>query len=136
VANEVETEQIVSELITTSFHAPGGGAYENPHWTSYVQHRGSIPLYWTQDVASMSPKPPIECIPLAFDSHLIISKRRGSILQCRSTPFQSNVRQIRHPRHRTKSHQSPSPSHTYTHMRSKKNEPPANQSSATNTPKQ
>jgi hypothetical protein len=60
VANEVETEQIVSELLTTSFHAPGGGAYENPHWTSYVQHRGSIPLYWTQDVASMSPKPPIE----------------------------------------------------------------------------
>jgi hypothetical protein len=61
VANEVETEQIVSELLTTSFHAPGGGAYENPHWTSYVQHRGSIPLYWTQDVTSMSPKPPIEC---------------------------------------------------------------------------
>jgi len=54
----------VSEVVTTSFHAPGGGAaYENPHWTSYVQHRGSIPLYWTQDVAimSMSPKPPIEC---------------------------------------------------------------------------
>jgi phosphatidylinositol 3,5-bisphosphate 5-phosphatase len=51
----------VSEVVTTSFHAPGdGGAYENPHWTSYVQHRGSIPLYWTQDVASMSPKPPIE----------------------------------------------------------------------------
>lgn len=60
MANEVETEQIVSELLTTSFHAPGGGPYENPHWTSYVQHRGSIPLYWTQDVTSMSPKPPIE----------------------------------------------------------------------------
>jgi phosphatidylinositol 3,5-bisphosphate 5-phosphatase len=50
----------VSEVVTTSFHASAGGAYENPHWTSYVQHRGSIPLYWTQDVASMSPKPPIE----------------------------------------------------------------------------
>jgi len=63
VANEVETEQIVSEVTTTSFHAPGGGGgvYENPHWTSYVQHRGSIPLYWTQDVTSISPKPPIEC---------------------------------------------------------------------------
>ena len=109
MANEVETEQIVSELITTSFHAPGGGAYENPHWTSYVQHRGSIPLYWTQDVASMSPKPPIERIHLPFDSHLTKSKRRGSILQCRSTPFQSNVCQIRNPRHRPKSHQSPSP---------------------------
>jgi phosphatidylinositol 3,5-bisphosphate 5-phosphatase len=66
VANEVETEQIVSDLITTSFHAPGTAAYENPHWTSYVQHRGSIPLYWTQDVQSMSPKPPIERAFLSF----------------------------------------------------------------------
>lgn len=53
----------MSELLTTSFHAPGGGAYENPHWTSYVQHRGSIPLYWTQkqEGTNLSPKPPIEC---------------------------------------------------------------------------
>lgn len=28
-------------------------------YTSFVQHRGSIPLYWSQDVSNMAPKPPI-----------------------------------------------------------------------------
>jgi hypothetical protein len=57
VANDVETEQIVSEMSTTSFHRTG--LYDNPYYTSYVQHRGSIPLFWSQDV-NMAPKPPIE----------------------------------------------------------------------------
>ncbi|CAG8553035.1 6267_t:CDS:10, partial [Acaulospora morrowiae] len=57
VANDVETEQIVSEMSTTSFHS-GTRLYDNPHYTSYVQHRGSIPLFWSQDT-NMSPKPPI-----------------------------------------------------------------------------
>ncbi len=61
VANDVETEQIVSEMLTTSFHAPGPRLYANPNYTSYVQHRGSIPLYWTQDNTGVSPKPDIEC---------------------------------------------------------------------------
>ena len=60
VANDVETEQIVSEILTTSFHAPGPKLFANPNWTSYVQHRGSIPLYWTQDNTGVTPKPPIE----------------------------------------------------------------------------
>lgn len=60
VANDVETEQIVSEMLTTSFHAPGPELYANPSYTSYVQHRGSIPLYWTQDNSGGSPKPDIE----------------------------------------------------------------------------
>ncbi|KAH7327836.1 SacI homology domain-containing protein [Stachybotrys elegans] len=60
VANDVETEQIVSESVTTSFHAPGPELYCNPHYTSYVQHRGSIPLYWTQDNTGVTPRPPIE----------------------------------------------------------------------------
>lgn len=60
VANDVETEQIVAEMLTTSFHAPGPKLYCNPHYTSYVQHRGSIPLYWTQDSTGVSPKPDIE----------------------------------------------------------------------------
>ncbi|KAI9675158.1 MAG: phosphatidylinositol-3,5-bisphosphate 5-phosphatase [Trizodia sp. TS-e1964] len=60
VANDVETEQIVSEMLTTSFHAPGNNLYANPNYTSYVQHRGSIPLYWTQDNTGVTPKPPIE----------------------------------------------------------------------------
>jgi phosphatidylinositol 3,5-bisphosphate 5-phosphatase len=60
VANDVETEQIVSEMMTTSFHAPGPKLFANPNYTSYVQHRGSIPLYWTQDNTGVSPKPDIE----------------------------------------------------------------------------
>ncbi|KAL4787991.1 SacI homology domain-containing protein [Aspergillus varians] len=60
VANDVETEQIVSEMTTTSFHAAGPDLYANPLYTSYVQHRGSIPLYWTQDNSGVSPKPDIE----------------------------------------------------------------------------
>ena len=63
VANDVETEQIVSTKLTTSFHAPpsdvGKGLYTSPNYTSYVQHRGSIPLYWTQDNTGVSPKPDI-----------------------------------------------------------------------------
>ena len=59
VANDVETEQIISEMLTTSFHAPGPVLFANPHHTSYVQHRGSIPLYWTQDPSGVSPKPDI-----------------------------------------------------------------------------
>lgn len=59
VANEVETEQIVSDMLTTSFHDPKHGFYSNPRFTSFVQHRGSIPLYWTQDLNRL-PKPPIE----------------------------------------------------------------------------
>ncbi|KAF2645610.1 hypothetical protein P280DRAFT_442280 [Massarina eburnea CBS 473.64] len=60
VANDVETEQIVSEALTTSFHAPGPRLFSNPGYTSYVQHRGSIPLYWTQDNTGVTPKPDID----------------------------------------------------------------------------
>ncbi|KAF2968162.1 hypothetical protein GQX73_g5466 [Xylaria multiplex] len=60
VANDVETEQIVSESLATSFHMPGPKLFANPQFTSYVQHRGSIPLYWTQDNIGVTPKPPIE----------------------------------------------------------------------------
>ncbi|KAL9124287.1 MAG: hypothetical protein Q9217_006373, partial [Psora testacea] len=60
VANDVETEQIVAEILTTSLHAPGPELFANPNYTSYVQHRGSIPLYWTQDNSGVSPKPDIE----------------------------------------------------------------------------
>ncbi|KAF2492027.1 hypothetical protein BU16DRAFT_101477 [Lophium mytilinum] len=60
VANDVETEQIVSELLNTSFHAPGPRLYASPSYTSYIQHRGSIPLYWTQDNTGVTPKPDID----------------------------------------------------------------------------
>ncbi|KAK5131622.1 hypothetical protein LTR08_000809 [Meristemomyces frigidus] len=60
VANDVETEQIVAEKVTTSFHAPGPRLYANPTYTSYVHHRGSIPLYWSQDNSGVTPKPDID----------------------------------------------------------------------------
>ncbi|KAH4988023.1 hypothetical protein HBI81_156820 [Parastagonospora nodorum] len=60
VANDVETEQIVSDALTTSFHAPGPRLYASPTYTSYIQHRGSIPLYWTQDNTGVTPKPDID----------------------------------------------------------------------------
>ncbi|KAK5742852.1 phosphatidylinositol-3,5-bisphosphate 5-phosphatase [Elasticomyces elasticus] len=60
VANDVETEQIVAEKLTTSFHAPGSRLYANPTYTSYVHNRGSIPLYWAQDNSGVTPKPAID----------------------------------------------------------------------------
>jgi len=60
VANDVETEQIVADANTTSFHAPGPRLYSSPAYTSFVQHRGSIPLYWTQDNTGVTPKPDID----------------------------------------------------------------------------
>ncbi|KAI5950277.1 FIG4 [Candida jiufengensis] len=59
VANEIETEQIVGDMLTSSFHDPKYGLYNNPRYTSYIQHRGSIPLFWTQDMNKL-PKPPIQ----------------------------------------------------------------------------
>ncbi|CDQ82664.1 unnamed protein product [Oncorhynchus mykiss] len=53
VANEVETEQIIHDASVMSFTA---GSY-----SSYVQVRGSVPLYWSQDISTMMPKPPIRC---------------------------------------------------------------------------
>lgn len=54
VANEVETEQILCDASVMSFTA---GSY-----SSYVQVRGSVPLYWSQDISTMMPKPPITCV--------------------------------------------------------------------------
>ncbi|KAJ3012423.1 UNVERIFIED_CONTAM: phosphatidylinositol-3,5-bisphosphate 5-phosphatase [Siphonaria sp. JEL0065] len=62
VANEVETEQIVHDANTTLFEIPHSlrtnGEY--PAFTSFLQHRGSIPLYWSQETSQLTPKPPIE----------------------------------------------------------------------------
>ncbi|KAL9058079.1 MAG: hypothetical protein Q9162_001941 [Coniocarpon cinnabarinum] len=60
VANDVETEQIAADMLVTSFNAPRLRQLRNPNYTSYVQHRGSIPLYWTQDSSGVSPKPAID----------------------------------------------------------------------------
>ncbi|KAJ1675872.1 phosphatidylinositol-3,5-bisphosphate 5-phosphatase [Spiromyces aspiralis] len=55
VANEVETEQIVN---TIGVGVGAGSDFRS--YTSFVQHRGSIPLNWSQDTSTMAPKPPIE----------------------------------------------------------------------------
>ncbi|KIO33239.1 hypothetical protein M407DRAFT_65651 [Tulasnella calospora MUT 4182] len=67
VANEVETEQIVYDANTTAFYKPaprhsGLTAQRIPSsgYTSYVQYRGSIPLFWAQDTTQTHVKPPIE----------------------------------------------------------------------------
>lgn len=62
VANEVETEQIVHDASVMSFTA---GSY-----SSYVQVRGSVPLYWSQDISTMMPKPPIRCKTSTFTWNL------------------------------------------------------------------
>ncbi|KAH7295672.1 hypothetical protein KP509_27G060300 [Ceratopteris richardii] len=49
VANDVETEQIVY-------------ADETDQITSVVQHRGSIPLFWSQETSVLTPKPDITLI--------------------------------------------------------------------------
>lgn len=62
MANEVETEQIVSEPLATPFGSPidasTGADYGG--YTSFVQLRGSIPVMWHQISEKMTPKPPIE----------------------------------------------------------------------------
>jgi hypothetical protein len=52
VANDVETEQIVCD--------PNTGKYIDQHFSSFVQYRGSIPLFWSQDNSGGVPKPPID----------------------------------------------------------------------------
>ncbi len=51
-ANDVETEQIVQDLSCGTLRA-------DAHFSSYVQMRGSIPLFWAQEIQTLVPKPPI-----------------------------------------------------------------------------
>ncbi|KAL3882137.1 hypothetical protein ACJMK2_028508 [Sinanodonta woodiana] len=51
VANEVETEQIVHDASLTSLN--------KTRVSSFVQTRGSIPIFWSQDVSTMVPRPTI-----------------------------------------------------------------------------
>lgn len=60
VANDVETEQIVADMVVTSLNSSKREPLKNPNYTSFVQHRGSIPLYWTQDSSGVTPKPGID----------------------------------------------------------------------------
>ncbi|KAH8918711.1 hypothetical protein BT69DRAFT_1247299 [Atractiella rhizophila] len=59
VANFVETEQIVSDPLLSSFIVPNAHDPVSPGFTAHVQVRGSIPVQWSQENASMNLKPPI-----------------------------------------------------------------------------
>lgn len=52
VANDVETEQIVSKVVPEGQKIP---------ITSIVQIRGSIPLFWSQEASFFNPQPEIRC---------------------------------------------------------------------------
>ncbi|KAJ2913114.1 hypothetical protein MD484_g7305, partial [Candolleomyces efflorescens] len=93
VANEVETEQIVSEALTTPFYYPCRGTAGNrqerrpsPNYTSYVQYRGSIPVYWTQETNAMVPKPPIE-ISVVDPFYTAASKHFDDLFKRYGTPI-------------------------------------------------
>ncbi|CAJ1386688.1 unnamed protein product [Effrenium voratum] len=51
VGNDVETEQLLCDDSTRNF-ASG-------HVMSFVQIRGSVPLFWSQEAAAYNPKPPV-----------------------------------------------------------------------------
>lgn len=84
VANEIETEQIVSDMLTTSFH-DAHGLFHSPRWTLYVQHRGLIPLFWTQDMNKL-PKPPIE-ISLLDPYYLALARHFNNLFARYGTPI-------------------------------------------------
>ncbi|KRX00400.1 hypothetical protein PPERSA_03621 [Pseudocohnilembus persalinus] len=65
VANFVETEQIVIDLENTNL--------AKPNCSSYVQIRGSAPLFWFQEPNMLTPKPKIN---LTYqDQHYLVSKK-------------------------------------------------------------
>lgn len=51
VANEVETEQIV--------HDASSNLHSSRRYTAFLQLRGSVPSYWSQDITTIRPKPQI-----------------------------------------------------------------------------
>ncbi|WFD00348.1 phosphatidylinositol-3,5-bisphosphate 5-phosphatase [Malassezia yamatoensis] len=90
VANDVETEQIVNEPITSPFYSPSalGSPFQHtpsPLFTSYVMLRGSIPVYWTQDNTNMSPRPPIT-ISLADPYFLPAMRHFDNLFRSYGTP--------------------------------------------------
>ena len=70
VANDVETEQIMEEVSTTWT--------DRPKISSYIQIRGSIPIFWYQNQSSFFTKPPIHInlSDIKFDA----TKRHFAIL--------------------------------------------------------
>lgn len=72
VANDVETEQIVSKVV------PGG---EKIPIASVVQIRGSIPLFWSQEASVFNPQPEIIC------KHHMHLQQGSLVFSYLNTPF-------------------------------------------------
>lgn len=79
VANDVEMEQLLMD--------PNLGLYSPRSMSAYVQHRGSIPLYWAQvSAGGVIPKPPISIqrVDPFYNSSILhfmdLMKRYGSPL--------------------------------------------------------
>ena len=70
VANEVETEQIVHDASVTKL--------DKGKISSFVQMRGSVPVYWSQDNTKMMAKPPIECKSVILE--LIPCRKKHSLI--------------------------------------------------------
>ncbi|GBP83844.1 Polyphosphoinositide phosphatase [Eumeta japonica] len=77
VANEVETEQIIHDSMVSSFDAG--------RFSSFVQLRGSIPSFWSQDVSKMVPKPAIS-IDLSDPYAELPAKHFNNLLQRYGSP--------------------------------------------------
>lgn len=83
VGNFVEAEQIVVDL--------NKGGLGNPVCSSFVQVRGSAPIYWFQETKVVTPKPPIHGKNLnsvritklfqLIHLRIYILKQQGNILQ-------------------------------------------------------
>ncbi|CAF1057416.1 unnamed protein product [Adineta steineri] len=77
VANEVETEQIVHDASLSSLG--------KSHFTSYVQLRGSIPAFWSQDPKQV-PKPPI-MIDMNDPTYVVASQHFRQLLYRYGSPI-------------------------------------------------
>lgn len=72
MANEVETEQILYDR--------SGGSHQDGNFTSHVQIRASIPLYWSQESNAMIARPAIvvsKVDPLYLGTRLHLSDLFG-----------------------------------------------------------
>ncbi|CAG7855197.1 Polyphosphoinositide phosphatase; AltName: Full=Phosphatidylinositol 3,5-bisphosphate 5-phosphatase; AltName: Full=SAC domain-containing protein 3 [Serendipita indica DSM 11827] len=57
----------------------------NPRYTSFVQYRGSIPIYWAQEAAGVNPRPPIE-ITIADPYYVAAGKHFDNLFERYGTP--------------------------------------------------
>ncbi|KAJ1664003.1 phosphatidylinositol-3,5-bisphosphate 5-phosphatase [Coemansia sp. RSA 1646] len=86
VANDVETEQIVNTMEVASFNMPFSRPFSNPRYTAYEQHRGLIPLFWSQDTLGIARKPPIDIN--IYDPYSVEAGRHfDNLLHLHGTPI-------------------------------------------------